>query len=188
MSALSLPLRVQESPVRVVIRPWRDGDQADLVVAADDRRVWRNLDERFPHPYSAADADWWITHASADGDALDLAIEIDGRAAGGIGVRPGPGVRGRTGVLGYWLGAAHWGRGIASATVAAFVDAVFATERYVRLEATVFAWNPASMRLLEKCGFTREGVLRAAVWKDDALIDAVMYARIATVDAVQARR
>jgi RimJ/RimL family protein N-acetyltransferase len=184
----SLSLPVQESPVRVVIRPWRDSDQADLVAAAADRRIWRNLDERFPHPYTPADADWWIAHASADGDTLNLAIEIDGRAAGGIGVRPGPGVRDRTGVLGYWLGAAHWGRGIASATVAAFADAVLASERYVRLEATVFAWNPASMRVLEKCGFTREGVLRAAVWKDDALIDAVMYARIASEDVVQARQ
>jgi RimJ/RimL family protein N-acetyltransferase len=49
----------------------------------------------------------------------------------------------------------------------------------VRLEAPVFEWNPASMRVLEKCGFVREGVLRRSIFKDGQLIDGVLYARIA---------
>jgi RimJ/RimL family protein N-acetyltransferase len=184
---LPLPLPVHGVPARIVIRPWRDGDQADLVAAANDRRVWRNLDERFPHPYTRVDADWWVANASSAGDVLDLAVEVDGRAQGGVGARPGPGVRCRTGVLGYWLGAACWGRGIASATVGVFVDALLATGRYTRLEATVYAWNPASMRVLEKCGFDREGVLRCAIWKDGTLVDAVMYARLAAGAAQRER-
>ena len=49
----------------------------------------------------------------------------------------------------------------------------------VRIDAAVFAWNPASMRVLEKCGFVREGVLRRSIFKDGQLIDSVLYARIA---------
>jgi RimJ/RimL family protein N-acetyltransferase len=48
----------------------------------------------------------------------------------------------------------------------------------VRLEAPVFAWNPPSMRVLEKCGWQREGVLRAAVIKDGQIVDQVLYALI----------
>ena len=46
------------------------------------------------------------------------------------------------------------------------------------LESPVFEWNPASMRVLEKCGFTREAVLRASVAKDGQIIDSVLYAFI----------
>lgn len=48
----------------------------------------------------------------------------------------------------------------------------------VRLEAPVFAWNPASMRVLEKAGFEREGILRSSVFKDGQVIDQVLYALI----------
>ena len=48
----------------------------------------------------------------------------------------------------------------------------------VRLEAPVFEWNPASMRVLEKCGFQREGIRRKGIFKDGQVIDAVMYARL----------
>jgi ribosomal-protein-alanine N-acetyltransferase len=47
-----------------------------------------------------------------------------------------------------------------------------------RLEASVFAWNPASMRVLEKCGFEREGISQASVFKDGQLIDRVVYAYV----------
>ena len=42
----------------------------------------------------------------------------------------------------------------------------------------VYEWNPASMRVLEKCGYVREGVMRKGVFKDGQLIDSVMYARV----------
>jgi [ribosomal protein S5]-alanine N-acetyltransferase len=68
--------------------------------------------------------------------------------------------------------------GIMTAAVRATSDHVFAHFNVVRLEAPVFEWNAASMRVLEKCGFVREGVLRSSVFKDGQLIDSVLYARI----------
>jgi RimJ/RimL family protein N-acetyltransferase len=65
-----------------------------------------------------------------------------------------------------------------SAAVRATVEYVFSRTDVVRLEAPVFEWNPASMRLLEKCGFMREGVLRRSAFKDGQLIDTVLYALI----------
>ncbi len=80
--------------------------------------------------------------------------------------------------FGYWLGEPWWGRGIMTAAAKATADFVLAHYDFVRLEAAVFAWNPASMRVLEKAGFEREGVLRQSVWKDGRIADAVLYARL----------
>jgi [ribosomal protein S5]-alanine N-acetyltransferase len=46
---------------------------------------------------------------------------------------------------------------------------------FARLEASVFEWNPASMRVLEKTGFVQECVRKCSVFKDGKLIDSMMY-------------
>ncbi|HEX6528170.1 MAG TPA: GNAT family protein, partial [Burkholderiales bacterium] len=105
-------------------------------------------------------------------------IEVDGCAAGGIGIDAGEGVHAKTARFGYWLGENCWGRGIMSSAAGATADYVFEHFDVARLEAPVFEWNPASMRVLEKCGFVREAVLRRSILKDGQLIDAVLYARL----------
>jgi RimJ/RimL family protein N-acetyltransferase len=161
-----------------VIRDWAPADQASLVLHADSRPVWRNLRDRFPHPYTATDAQWWLTRPATISPWTHWAIEMEGQAVGGIGFDRGEDVCVRTGEFGYWLGERYWGRGIMSAAVDAVVSHAFSHYDIERLQASVFEWNPASMRVLEKCGFLREGVLRKAVFKDGCLIDAVLYARV----------
>lgn len=158
------------------LRPWREGDQDALVRHANHRAVWRNLTDMFPHPYTRADADRWIVAAHADARSLHLAIALDDEVIGGIGAIAGSGIAVATADFGYWLGEAFWGRGLASAAVLAFKAHLLRSGRFARLQASVFAWNPASMRVLEKAGFVREGVLRHSVTKDGQLIDSVMYA------------
>jgi len=161
-----------------VLRAWRAGDKADLIRHANSRRVWRNMTHSFPHPYTAADADLWLAIAANAGASLQLAIEVDGAAAGGIGAIAGEGIFGATAQFGYWLGEAHWGRGIASAAARALADRIGSEGLFARLEAQVFEWNPASMRVLEKAGFQRDAVLRCAATKDGRLIDTVLYSRV----------
>lgn len=159
-----------------VLRPWRDGDQEDLVRHADNRKVWRNLTDMFPHPYTLADANHWLAIANADARSVHLAIALRGRAIGGVGALAGSGTSAATADFGYWLGEPYWGRGLATAAALAFKAHLLQSGRFARLQAPVFAWNPASMRVLEKIGFVREGVLRRSVTKDGQLIDSVMYA------------
>jgi len=159
-----------------VLRPWHAGDQADLVRHANNRKVWRNLTHAFPHPYTDADAQQWLRIVSEQGRSVHLAIEVQGEAAGGIGAVAGEGIAAATADFGYWLGEPFWGQGIATAAAAALVQRLMDEQRFARLQAPVFAWNPASMRVLEKIGFVREGVLRKSVTKDGSLIDSVMYA------------
>lgn len=162
----------------VVLRSWRASDKPDLVQQANNRKVWRNMTHTFPHPYTADDADLWLRIAAAPGPSIQLAIEVDGRAAGGIGVIAGEGIFCNTAQFGYWLGEGYWGRGIASASAQALAQRIASERRFARLEAQVFEWNPPSMRVLEKAGFTREALLRCAATKDGRLIDTVLYARV----------
>ncbi len=161
-----------------VLRPWRAADKDDLVREANNRRVWRNMTHTFPHPYTERDADLWLAIAADPGPSIQLAIEVEGRAVGGIGVIAGEGIFAATAQFGYWLGEAHWGRGIGSAAATALAGRIGSERLFARLEAQVFEWNPASMRVLEKAGFEREAVLRCAATKDNHLIDTVLYARV----------
>jgi ribosomal-protein-alanine N-acetyltransferase len=161
-----------------LVRNWTPADKTSLVRLADNRKVWRNLTHRFPNPYTDADADLWLGFQVNKATPHNWAIEIDGSAAGGVGIEPGEGVYAKSARFGYWLGEPFWGRGVMTAVVRGTVDYLFSEFDLVRLEAPVFEWNPASMRVLEKCGFTREGVARRSVLKDGQIIDAVLYARL----------
>lgn len=163
---------------RLVLRPFRRGDEEELAAAADDRRVTLHLLDRFPHPYTREDAEQWLAHVGAASPARDLAITLDGRLIGGIGIERRGDVWRFTGELGYWLGAGHWGHGFASEAVAAFVPHAFATFGLERIEAHVFAPNLSSRRVLEKCGFRLEGVLRRAAFKEGRFLDAALFARL----------
>jgi RimJ/RimL family protein N-acetyltransferase len=161
-----------------LLRPWRNADKEALVRLADNRRVWRNMTHSFPHPFLPEDADRWLAIAAHPGASLQIAIEVDGELAGGIGAIAGEGICCATAQFGYWLGEPFWGRGIASAAARALADRIGDERLFARLEAQVFEWNPASMRVLENAGFTREAVLRCAAFKDGTLIDTVLYARV----------
>lgn len=179
MKANDLRLPVRQQLSRCTIRAWAQSDRESLARHADNRKVWLNLKDIFPHPYTLEAADDWITFQGSQEPVMNFALEVDGEAAGGIGFAPMAGIDRRTAEFGYWLGEAHWNKGIATEAVQAFVPWIFAAfPDIARVEAGVFEWNPASMRVLEKAGFRREGVLRKSAFKDGQLIDRVIYARL----------
>src|SRR5262249_33241135 len=158
------------------VRRFRFGDEESLVRCANNRKLWRNLRDRFPHPYTMDDAVWWVQTASMTYPTTDFAIEVDGAAVGGVGLILRDGVYRGTAEIGYWLGEEYWGRGIVTEVVQAVTDYAFDAFRLHRIYAEVFEWNPASMRVLEKCGYQCEGRLRKSVTKDGEIIDAFLYA------------
>lgn len=160
------------------LRAWRRGDEESLIRHANNPKIWRNVRDRFPHPYTRADADSWIEIASSQTPITNFAIEVDGAAGGGIGVMLQDDVSRKSAEIGYWLGEAYWGRGIVTAAVRAVTDYAFATFDLCRLYANVFEWNPASMRVLEKAGYEFEGRRRKSAIKEGQIIDEVVYAII----------
>lgn len=160
-----------------VLRPWRSEDLDNLLAHADDPEVVRGLSDRFSHPYTRKDGERFLAGEVVDLSDPVFAIEVDGRACGGIGAHPGLGDRGRSAELGYWLGSALWGRGLMTRAVALYVPWAMETLGLYRLQATVLDGNPASARVLEKNGFEQEGVLRCAVVKRELPCDLLLFAK-----------
>ena len=157
------------------VRDWERSDRASLIRFANNRKIWRNLTDMFPHPYTEAHAEWWFGFLEKMTERTHWAIDVDGQAVGGIGVILGEGIYAKSGHFGYWLGEEYWGRGIMTQAVAVVAPYVMSRFDLLRLDSPVFAWNPASMRVLEKCGFVKEGVSRASVFKDGEVVDQVLY-------------
>ena len=138
---------------RLVLRVPRREDAEAIARLAGDRRVAVNT-ARLPHPYGLGDAEAFIAAASRqDGEAV-FVITLGDAPIGACGVDPrenGP-------EIGYWLGVSYWGHGYATAAVRALIDHAFADLQHDALQAGVRVSNPASRRVLEKCGFQWTGV------------------------------
>ena len=161
-----------------LLRAWRQDDLDSLLRHADDPQVPRGLSERFPHPYTRADGEAFLAGHVVDFRHPVFAIEIDGEACGGIGVRPHAGERGHAAELGYWLGRVHWGQGHMTRVVAAYLGWAVPALALRRIEANVLDTNPASARVLVKNGFVEEGCRRAAIRKADGLRDLRLFGRV----------
>ncbi|MCD8139506.1 MAG: GNAT family N-acetyltransferase [Planctomycetaceae bacterium] len=160
------------------LRPFAREDRESLVRLGNNHNVSKWLANLFPHPYTLEDADAWIAHNLDGSVRYNFAIEVRGEMAGGIGLKPMADVHAGTAELGYWLGEPYWGQGVATTAVAAISAYGLDELLFVRLQAEVFAGNNASMRVLEKNGFVREGVLRKHIRKNGVISDCVLYARL----------
>ena len=161
---------------RCVLRSWREGDEPSLVRHADNYEVWRRLRDRFPHPYTRPDAEQWIAFARQQDPQTSFAIEVRGEAVGGIGLELGSDIERRSAEIGYWLGEASWGRGIATDAVRAVTGYGFEVLDLTRVFAVPFAGSSASIRVLEKCGYIREGTMRRSAIKEGIVLNQVLYA------------
>lgn len=160
------------------LRPWQLGDEESLALHANNRKVWRNLRDGFPHPYTIEDARDYLRHCLENPTAPRFALEVDGNAVGGIGLHPQQDVARFSAELGYWIGEAYWGRGIMTEAVKATTAYGLEKLGFIRIFAVVFEWNEPSMRVLEKAGYTLEGRHRKAVAKDGQTIDELLYAAV----------
>jgi RimJ/RimL family protein N-acetyltransferase len=145
--------RVALKTARLVLRQPVAADSKAIARLANDRRIAENL-RRLPHPYSRADAEAFLDYLARARETVFL-IEAEGAPCGMIGLDfandDGP-------EIGYWLGVAHWGNGFATEAVRAVIDYAFEEHAIDELFAGARVINPASRRVLEKCGFQWTGV------------------------------
>ena len=161
-----------------ILREWRQSDAADVVRYADNEKIARNLRDVFPHPYTLADAENFINSCLEADETCQLfrAITVDGHAVGSVGLLLGRDVYQKNAELGYWLAEDFWGRGIMTQTVRQICREGFSRWDIQRIYAEPFAYNIASRRVLEKAGFTLEGIMRQGVFKRGQVCDSCMYA------------
>jgi len=163
---------------RLILRPWRTDDEEALVRHANSRRVWLALRDLFPHPYTLDDARTFLLLNELKPDPpTELAIEHAGEPVGGIGLHPQTDVARFNAEIGYWIGEAFWGRGLATEALRRFTGYAFEQFPFERLEGWVFATNPSSGRVLEKAGYEREATLRRSAFKDGRFLDCHLYVR-----------
>jgi [ribosomal protein S5]-alanine N-acetyltransferase len=157
------------------VRVWQPSDLESLVRHANNRKIWLNVRDRFPHPYLRAHGQAFIKSAREGGLEHAFAIVVDGAAIGGVGFVQQQDVERVSAEIGYWLGEAFWGRGIATEAVIAVTRHAIDEHRFTRLFATTFAHNIASARVLEKAGYTLDARLRRSAIKDGQIIDELLY-------------
>ena len=133
---------------RLVLRAPRRGDVKAIATLVNDRRIAANT-ARIPHPYAIEDAEQFIAAVNKREGEACFAITLDGAPIGICSVdlrEDGP-------ELGYWLGVSYWGRGFATEAVRALIDHAFGDLDHEMLISGARVNNPASRRVLEKCGF-----------------------------------
>jgi len=160
------------------VRTWRKSDAEPITRHANDREVWLNLRDRFPHPYAVADAAAYIRSVAAHTPTTSFVIVVAGEPAGGIGLRLGEDIERCGAEIGYWIGRAYWGRGIMTAAVRAVTAYAFTTLDLLRVFALPFSDNTASVRVLEKASYVREGLLRSSAIKAGQVRDQYLYAAV----------
>ena len=155
---------------RLVLRAPRLGDVKIVATLANDRRIAENT-ARIPHPYRRADAEEFFAGANQSGGETVFLITLhNGSIIGACGLmtaeREPP-------EIGYWLGVKHWGKGYATEAARALIDHAFTDLQCEALQSAARVTNPASRRVLEKCGFqwTGAGLSRVRALNSSAPID-----------------
>ena len=158
------------------VRSWRTADVDSLARCADNQKIWINLRDAFPHPYTKRDAREYIRGVRHRLPETSFAIAVGEEAVGGIGFVLYQDVERVSAEIGYWLGEPFWGRGICTDALTAVTQHAIATHGLTRIYAVPFAWNTASCRVLEKSGYLLEARLRRSAIKNDAITDQLQYA------------
>jgi [ribosomal protein S5]-alanine N-acetyltransferase len=159
----------------ITIRLWVHTDAAALAACINNKKIWDNLRDYIPQPYTPADAADYIARQQAVDPAQNFAIVYNGAVAGGAGIILKDDVYRKTAEIGYWVAEHCWGKGIATEAVRQLSAYAFAAFNIVRLQAEVFEHNKASMKVLEKNGYVLEAIHHKAVIKNGQLLDDYLW-------------
>lgn len=159
-----------------IIRNWKGGDAERLALIANNKKIFDNLRDAFPHPYLIEDAKEYISFAQKDDNLSTLfAIEIDGKLMGSIGAFLKDDVYRKNAEIGYYLDEECWGKGIMTKAIIAFTKYLFDSFDINRVFAEPFSRNIGSRRALEKAGFRLEAILKSNVIKNGVIEDSCIY-------------
>jgi RimJ/RimL family protein N-acetyltransferase len=165
---------------QVHLSQFRPSDKPALVQHLHDRDIYdRTL--RIPFPYTDAQAEAFLARVAAitteQGRTVNWAIrDAGGALIGACGFDGWQAGQPHRAEVGYWLAKPFWGRGLMTAVVRRLCRHAFAEFGLAKITAHVSPHNPASARVLAKCGFREEGFLRKHFLKDGQFLDARLFA------------
>lgn len=153
-------------------------DTHALVCNANNKKIWDNMRDSFPHPYTIEDAKKFVDHISVDESQVTMAIDYKDKLIGTISLVFQNDVYQRNAEIGYWIGEKFWLKGIGTIAVEYMTRYGFDVLKLHRIYAEVFENNIGSMIVLEKNGYKREGVLRDDVYKNGKYLDTIVYSKL----------
>jgi [ribosomal protein S5]-alanine N-acetyltransferase len=162
----------------IILRSWKKEDAQQLAAIGNNRNVWLNLRDRFPHPYTVMDAMQWIQLHTDEQPVQHFCISYDEKVAGSIGVVLKDDVYRESIEIGYFIGEPFWGKGIATKAVAKMLEYIEHNFAVSRIYAEVFEHNKPSMNVLRKNGFYLEGIRKKAVIKDGVVMDDYVWVKL----------
>lgn len=166
--------------MKCCIRPWKLEDAESLAAVLNNRNILANLRDGLPYPYTKLDAESYIAAmlSAPEESQYAFAITVEDEVVGSIGVFRKENIHFRTAEMGYYIAQPYWGHGITTDAVRQVCGYVFENSDILRIFAEPFARNLASCRVLEKSGFSLEGILRKNAVKDGEILDMKLYAFI----------
>lgn len=162
----------------VELRKFRNSDAGRLVKLANNKKISQNLRDGFPHPYTLSDAESFIKKCLEQKTITTFAIEYKGEYVGNIGLMIGQDVYRKSAEIGYFIGEEYWNKGITTKAVNLITEFGFKELELIRIHTGIFEFNTSSMRVLEKCGFTKEGIFQKAIYKNSKIWDEHRYSKI----------
>ncbi|WP_350286105.1 GNAT family protein [uncultured Croceitalea sp.] len=160
------------------IRPLRLSDKVELARLANNKNIWNNLRDHIPFPYEEDDAEIFITLTIEEEPQRTFGIAHNGQLSGIIGLVLQKDVYQKSAEIGYWIGEPFWGKGIATKAVELISEYAFDKLNLNRIYTGVFEYNIASMKVLEKNGFKKEGVFKNAIFKNGKVCDEHRFYRL----------
>ena len=151
---------------KIILRPLADNDKDELARLANNKKIWDNLRDIMPHPYTTDNAIFFINQVKQEDPQMTFAIEYDGQFSGVIGLTGQQDVYKKTAEIGYWIGEPFWNKGIATEAVKLITDYGFNQLDLVRIHTGVFEYNLSSMKVLDKCGYKKDGVFEKSIIKN----------------------
>ncbi|MDD4108591.1 MAG: GNAT family N-acetyltransferase [Prolixibacteraceae bacterium] len=165
----------------VKLRPLREDDKYRMAELANNEKISINLRDGFPYPYTIEDAENFIRTAMSNKPASIFAIEYGNVYVGNIGLHKESDVYRKSAELRYFIGEPYWNKGITTKAAKLICNYGFRELDIVRIHSGVFEYNHASQKVLEKCGFKKEGIMEKAVWKNGKLCNEIRYALLKNI-------
>jgi len=160
------------------LRQFNESDSNRLAKLCNNRKIWDNLRDYMPFPYTQDNANEFIKYCQSEERQCTFAIELEGEIIGSIGLVLQSDVYKLTAEIGYWIGEPYWGKGITTKAVQLITEYGFNELGLVRIYTGVFDFNKASQKVLEKAGFKLESIFEKSVVKNNKICDEYRYGLI----------
>jgi len=144
--------------IDVKLREFEYSDKNRLVEIANNQNIAKNMNFGFPHPFTLEDAKVFLKKNIDQKVKTIYAILFKGNYVGNIGLFPGKGDSKKTAEIAYFIDQEFWNNGIATKATKLMILYGFDKLELHRIHAGISEYNTSSMKVLEKSGFSKDGI------------------------------